>query len=412
MLTPAEALSLVLERVAPLGGTEERSIHEALGRVLARDVRADIDLPPFPKSAMDGFAVRRADFAGASAGAGVRLRVLGESSAGRPFEGRIRAGECVAIYTGAVLPGDCDAVVMVEKSERQGEHVFLRDEPGDRQHVCERGEDLREGELVLEAGRRLSPADLSVLAAVGCEPVPLFRRPRVAIQTTGDELVEPSRRPGPGEIREGNTRCVAALSTLAGAEVVRRECLPDERDALERGFRAALDACDVLVTTGGVSMGEYDLVGAALERCGVELAFHKVAIKPGKPIWFGLRGAQPVFGLPGNPVSALVGHEVFVKPALAKLGGVAQGAWIEPLRLGRWCSEATRENPRQQNVPVAVELGADGVDRLSEVDWRSSGDIVGVSRAQGLAVIEPGEVAREGELVRYRRLAGASAAFA
>jgi molybdopterin molybdotransferase len=406
MLTPAEAVAAVLDHARPLGRVVELELAQVLGRVLAREVRSDLDLPPFPKSAMDGYAVRRADLEGADAEHGVRLRVLGESSAGRPYDGPIGPGECVAIYTGAVLPADCDAVVMVEKSERDGEHVVLRDAPRPRQHVCERGEDLKEGELVLEPGRRLAPADLAVLASVGCDPVPVFRRPRVAVLTTGDELVPPSSTPGPGEIREGNTLQLAALATLAGAQVVRRAVLPDDSKALERGFAEALIDADVLVTTGGVSMGQYDLVGAALEAVGVRQVFHKVAIKPGKPVWFGAQDAKPVFGLPGNPVSCLVGFEVFVRPALARMGGAGAAEQGERLRRGRWRGAPTRENARQQNIPVRVTPGDDGVELLEAVPWRSSGDIVGITRAQGLAVVPPGEVVEEGQLVPYRPLDG------
>lgn len=403
MLTPAAAVTTILERIAPLAELESCPLAQAFGRVLARELRSDLDLPPFAKSAMDGFAVRSADFAGAE---GATLKWVGESSAGRPFGGRVGPGECVSIYTGAELPADCDAVVIVEKSRREGERVQLADRPEPRQNVCERGEDLREGELVLEPGRRLAAADLSVLAAVGCDPVPVWRRPRVAILTTGDELVPPAQRPGPGQIREGNTLHLAALARLAGAEVVRTAVLCDEAATLERAFREALEQADALVTTGGVSMGEYDLVGAALAAAGVELVFHKVSIKPGKPVWFGMRGEKPVFGLPGNPVSCLVTHEVFVRPALAKLGGAGEAEQRERLRTGRWDGPALQANARQQNVPVSVAIGDDGVDRLQPVPWRSSGDIVGITRAQGLAVAPPGEALRHGELVDYRPLEG------
>jgi molybdopterin molybdotransferase len=402
MRTPEEAVSEILEHTAGPGEAEDCVLAEAAGRVLASDVEADRDLPPFEKSAMDGYAVQRADFSGASASE-VALRLVGESSAGSPHEGALKAGECIAIYTGAVVPDDCDAVVMVERTRREGDTVWMTDDPRPRQHICARGEDVRRGQRVLAGGRRLGPADLSVLASVGCEPVPVFPRPRVSILTTGDELVSPAEVPGPGQIREGNTLHLAALARAAGAVVLRAEVLRDDPEHLARSFELALADSDFLISTGGVSMGRYDLVGDALRACGVERVFHKVAIKPGKPVWFGVREEVAVFGLPGNPVSCLVGHEVFVRPALAKrAGAVAEQA--EGLRLGRWDGDSPRTGDRQQNIPVAVTLGEDGVDLLRPVPWRSSADVVGLARAAGLAVLEPGETLEPGDLCPYRPL--------
>ncbi|MCB9916149.1 MAG: molybdopterin molybdotransferase MoeA [Planctomycetes bacterium] len=400
MRSPDEAVSTILERAGAGLGSEHAPLAEACGRVLAADVRSDLDLPPFPKSAMDGYAVHRDDLASGTA----RLRVVGEVRAGAPFEGAVPRGACVAIYTGGALPADLDAVVMVEKSRAEGDAVVLTDAPAARQHVCEQGEDLRRGELVLAAGRRLVPGDLSLLASVGCEPVPVARRPRVAIVTTGDELVPPTAVPGPGQIREGNTLHLAALARAAGADVRRAGIVRDDERDLAASFAALLDEVDVLVTTGGVSMGKYDLVGAALEACGVEPIFHKVAIKPGKPVWFGARGAQLVFGLPGNPVSCLVGMQVFVAPALRKLGGEPAERWVPAPRRARWGGAATRPGDREQYLPVRAVQAPDGVDELEAVRWKSSADLVGLARADGFAVIAPGETLAPGDPVRYRPL--------
>ncbi len=404
MRTPKEAVSIILARTE--SGLEHESIPlaEALGRVLAGDVLSDLDLPPFPKSAMDGFAVHLADFEAVSPGKEVCLRQVGEARAGVPFERPVERGECIAIYTGGELPQSLDAVVMVEKSRIEGDLVHLADAPTPRQHVCERGEDLREGDLVLRSGRRLGAACLSVLASVGCDPVPVFRRPKVAIVTTGDELVPPSQVPGPGQIREGNTLHLAAMARAAGAEVVWSGVVRDVQGDLAQRFGELLESVDVLITTGGVSMGKYDLVGDALQGCGVEQVFHKVAIKPGKPVWFGCKGRRLVFGLPGNPVSCLVGHEVFVRPALSKLCGESEAAWQAPLRVARWAGGSLKPNARQQNIPVCVEQAADGVDELTLVRWKSSADIVGLARADGLLVVPPDEVFDEGDLVKYRPL--------
>ncbi len=402
MRTPQEAVSIVLERCAPAGEVERVPLGEGSGRVLAGDVRSDLDLPPFRKSAMDGFAVRSADFAGAPTG-GPILAQVGEARAGEPFAGALGPGQCTAIYTGAEVPAGADAVVMVERSRRADGGVVLDDRPAPGQHICERGEDLAAGELVLPRGRRLRPADLSALAAVGADPLEVFRRPTVVVLTTGDELVPPSTRPGPGQIREGNTLHLAALARAAGAEVLRSGVLRDDAALLRAAFERALDGADVLVTTGGVSMGEYDLVGDALAAAGVEPVFHKVAIKPGKPVWFGVRGATLVFGLPGNPVSCLVGHEVFVRPALLRLGG-AEEELRAPLPRGRWAAAASAPNPREQHLPVELRPAADGAVELVPVRWKSSGDVVALTRAQGLAVVGAGASAAPGDLVPYRPL--------
>ncbi|MCH2107668.1 MAG: molybdopterin molybdotransferase MoeA, partial [Planctomycetes bacterium] len=232
----------------------------------------------------------------------------------------------------------------------------------------------------------------------------VHRRPRVTILTTGDELVAPSERPGPGEIREGNTLHLAAMASAAGAEVVKVGLITDDEDALAEAFEEALDGSDALITTGGVSMGKYDLVGAALERVGAQKLFHKIAIKPGKPVWFGRRGSALVFGLPGNPVSCLVTHEVFVRPALARIGG-CEPEVDERAALGVWRGGDTRTNPRQQNIPVLVEQSEDGVTELRSIRWNSSADVVALTTAEGLMVIPPDEVVREGDVVRYRPLA-------
>ncbi|MAE27661.1 MAG: hypothetical protein CMJ87_01590 [Planctomycetes bacterium] len=402
MLTPREAISTILECVRPLAETEAVSLDQALGRVLAQDQDSDLDLPPFRRSAMDGFAVRKEDFA---AGTGpTALARIGESRAGVPFEGTVEPGTCAAIYTGARLPKGANAVVMVEKTRVEGASIIMEDTPLMGQHIQEQGEDLARCQRALSARRRLGPTDLSVLATVGAEPVTVFRRPAVTVLTTGDELVPASAFPAPGQIREGNTHHLAALARRAGASVSRAGIVPDEREALEASFGAALEQSDLVITTGGVSMGRYDLVGETFEACGVEKVFHKVAIKPGKPLWFGRHGDTLVFALPGNPVSCLLDHEVFVRPALEKLGGCSEEHWQVPLSRGRWDGNEVKANSRQQNLPVTRTPGADGVDLLAPVAWGGSGDIVGLARAQAFAVVPAGQGVTTGELLDWRPL--------
>jgi molybdopterin molybdotransferase len=222
------------------------------------------------------------------------------------------------------------------------------------------------------------------------------------VLTSGDELVPPSARPGLGQIREGNTLDLASLARAAGAFVTQRAVVRDDERELERTFAAALERCDVLVTTGGVSMGKYDLVGAALERIGVRGDFHRVAIKPGKPLWFGLAGDKPVFALPGNPVSCLVGFELFVRPALAKLSNATDfGARV---RRGRWCGGELAPNPREQYLPCTTRPGSDGVEELVPVRWNGSADVVGLARSEALAVAPIETRIAAGEMVEYRLL--------
>jgi len=401
MLTPAEALQRILGLVTPLTQTESAPLEQAVGRVLARAAHSDVDLPPFDKSAMDGFAVRSADFGPGQGPEGVReLRLVGESRAGAPFDGEVGPGECAAIYTGAELPRGADAVVIVEQSrELPGGLIRLEDRPKSGQHLCRRASDLAVGMQVLEPGRRVRAVDLALLAAVGCEPVPVVRRPRVAVLTSGDELVPPTERPGRGQIREGNTLHLAAMARAAGAEVVLRGVVRDDEAELERTFADALGRCDALLTTGGVSMGKYDLVGAALERCGVRGEFHKVAIKPGKPLWFGLRGSVPVFALPGNPVSAYTCLHRYVLPAL----DLASGLKARELQ---WVPLGATHIFRPKLaclLPVKLANGPDGVTRALPRPGNTSGDLAGLVGTDGFVEL-PAEEAEfpAGTLTPFR----------
>jgi molybdopterin molybdotransferase len=403
MLSPSEARRRILERLAPCAASESVPLAEACGRILARDAVSDVDLPPFEKSMMDGYALASADWPSSGAAAG-SLVCVGESRAGAPFEGALESGQCVEIFTGAELPRGADAVAMVEHTRREGARVTLERPLLAGENVGHRGEIARVDQVVFAPGRRLSPADLSVLASIGVEPVAVRARLTVSVLTTGDELVPPGRKPGRGQIREGNTLFLAAACERAGQRVRRAGIVPDDPVALERAFAQALDEGDVLITTGGVSVGKYDLVGGAFERLGVEPILHKVAIKPGRPIWFGLRGAQPVFGLPGNPVSALLGFEVFVRPALARLAGAEAREEEERLLRGRWCGKSVRALERQDNLPVRVAGGSDGVLELHPIPYGGSADILAASRADAFAVVAPGSELCTGELVDYRPL--------
>jgi molybdopterin molybdotransferase len=313
LCTVDEALAAVLARCSALPG-EAVAVRDARGRVLAADARAASDLPPFDSSAMDGYAVRAADTPG-------RLRVAGHSAAGLPAAAELRAGEATEISTGAVVPAGADAVVQVERTVRDGGDVQVEAvEPGE--NVRPRGGDARRDDVVVAVGTLLRPSQLGAIAAAGVAGVSCGRRPRAVVLPTGSELRPAGTELAPGEIYESNGTLLRAQLESAGATVEVREPVVDDADASRVALQHALEA-DVLLTSGGVSVGEHDLVRSLLAELGVEEVFWGVAVRPGKPLFFGVRGSTLVFGLPGNPVSTLVGFELFVRPALAALQGAA-----------------------------------------------------------------------------------------
>ncbi|MGE5690437.1 MAG: gephyrin-like molybdotransferase Glp [Pseudomonadota bacterium] len=315
LITLEEAQRLVLARVRRLDA-EDVPLDAASGRVAAADVRAAVDLPSFPSSAMDGFAVRAADVPGT-------LLVAERIPAGRPAPRPLAAGEAFAIATGGVVPDGADAVVPIEDVVERGNAIEVagRVEPG--AHVRLPGRDVRSGEVVVGAGATITPGRLGALGAAGIGRVAVTRRPRAVVAATGSELRRPGEALAPGQVYEANAAMLAAGLRDAGAEVDVLDSVPDDeaahRDALVRGLEA-----DVLVTSGGVSVGPHDLVRRVLGGLGAEEVFWRVAVKPGKPVAFAVRGETLVFGLPGNPVSSLVGFELFVRPAVRALQGASE----------------------------------------------------------------------------------------
>ena len=323
LIEPLEARRLVVERATPLGA-EPVPLRAALGRVLAADVESAHPVPGFDNSSMDGFAVRAVDTLGASAAAPVALRLADESRAGRPAQSSLDRGQAIAISTGAMVPDGADSVVRVEDtSTRNGRvEVSVEVEPGN--NVRRSGDDIKPGAPVLRRGTTIGAAELGVLASVGTGEVSCARRPRTRVLTTGDELLEPGDAMRPGGVRNSNAYSIPALALGAGAEVVAVETVRDDPAATQTAIDAALQG-DVAVISGGVSVGEHDLVKAALDALGVEQVFWRVALKPGKPTWFGIApGGALVFGLPGNPVSAMVTFLLFVRPAIRALLGAGQ----------------------------------------------------------------------------------------
>jgi molybdopterin molybdotransferase len=342
-----EARERVLAEVRPLPA-EDVELPATLGRVLAADAVAEQDLPPFDASAMDGFAVPD--------GQARPLRVDGESRAGAPAAGPLAPGTACRISTGAVVPEGTYAVVPVEATEeRDGQVVVPATAAG--ANVRRAGEDVRAGETVLAAGREIGPAELAVLASLGAVAASCGRRPRLAMLATGDELVEPGTALGPGQIRNSNAYGVAAQAARAGAEVVERSRVPDDVAATRQALAAALAAADVVCVSGGVSVGPHDHVKPALAELGVTERFWGVRLQPGKPTWFGVRDSTLVFGLPGNPVSAMVTFHLFARPAVRTLQGADPGIRQAVARL----AEPLRRNPkRDQMVRVRLEAGDGG----------------------------------------------------
>ena len=319
MIEIEEARRLVLEHVSPLG-SERVELRASLGRVLAEDVASPEDVPAFDNSAMDGFAVRAAETRGARHDSPVTLRIVDESRAGHPATSRLGAGQAIAISTGGVIPTGVDAVIRVEETRAEDGLVEVLSEVEAHRDIRHAGEDIRGGDTVLESGLRLGPAELGTLASLGRPSVACARRPRVSVLTTGDELIEPDEPVRPGTVRNSNAYAVPALAERAGAKVTGITAVPDDPDVTRAAIARTLGS-DVTVICGGVSVGAHDHVKQALADLGVEQVFWGVALKPGKPTWFGRHREGLVFGLPGNPVSAMVTFMLLVRPALIALSG-------------------------------------------------------------------------------------------
>ena len=377
-----EARAILLDAIVPLPA-EETGLDDALSRTLAEPVVADHDVPAADRSAMDGFAVRAADVARPGTG----LRVVGEVRAGASPAGvRVGAGEAVRIFTGAVVPEGADAVVMLELAtdDRPAATVAIHDRPSPGQHVRRRGEDRRAGETVVEAGSVLRAAHLGALAAVGRSRVRVVRAPRVAVLSTGDEVVPVEADPAPYQVRNSNAHALRAQLREMGIEGTLLGIAKDDRANLDALVARGL-AADVLLMTGGVSVGAYDLVGEALARAGCEVLFHNVAMRPGKPILAARRGASLVLGLPGNPVSAFASFHVFVAAALRKLMGDPQP--VRP-RLRATLLEPLRTKPGRATWSPARLHWTDGRPVVRPVPTASSGDAAALAAADAYIVTD------------------------
>jgi len=390
VISVEEALDRILSRVAVLGD-ERVALTRALHRVLADDVESPRDMPPWPASSMDGYALRSGDTRAAAALSPARLALAGRVPAGAMAERPLRPGEAFRIFTGAPLPEGADAVIPQEDVTAEGGILLVPRPVADGDFVRPRGEDMKRGDRVLERGRILSAADIGMLAAVGRTPVGVVRRPRVGILSTGDELVDLGGRIGPGQIPNSNSYSLIAQVIEAGAVPVSLGIARDRREDIEARLRWGL-GCDLLISSAGVSVGEHDFVKAALERLGAEQHLWLVDMRPGKPIAFSTipqdgKGALAVFALPGNPVSAMVTFEVLVRPAILRMAG--HGRLHRPTITARALAPIVNRDRRRGYLRVTLTPADDGYGaRLTGT--QSSGVLRSMVAADGLAVV-PGE---------------------
>ena len=392
MIAVDEAKRRLLTLIEKLGA-EQVAVSEAAGRVLAEDVVARRTQPPFPASAMDGYAARSTDLKAVPA----TLKVVGSVPAGQAYGKTLKPGEAVRIFTGAPVPDGADCIVIQEDTQRDGDTVVVKDAPSPGRYIRPAGLDFRAGDTILKAGRRLSARDVGLAAAMNRPWLLVHRRPRVAILPTGDEVVLPGDPIGANQIVSSNGIALAAFIAGEGGVPVQLPIAPDKTDAL-RAIAEGATGADLLLTTGGASVGEHDLVRSALGSSGLSLDFWTVAMRPGKPLMVGKYRDTPMIGLPGNPVSALVCALLFVRPALAKLQGLAEADAANPT--ARLAKDLPANDRRQDYLRATLTRGADGTLEATPFDKQDSSMMSLLARADCLVVRPPNApAAKKGALV-------------
>ena len=393
MHTLEEAHAEMLQAITPLSA-ETILLSQAAGRVLATEAQAKIDLPRFDNSAMDGYAVRAAE-----ANTGAKLMCIGEVPAGSVFEGELGVGECLRIFTGSSMPDGANAVVMQEDTRAAGDLIEITDGAKPFEHIRLRGEDLKASETIGHSGERLHAGRLQLLGAAGVAEVSVHRQPIVGVLSTGDELCEPGEDLGAGSIYESNRTALAELIHQAGAEPRVQPLVRDTLEATIKALKTAFTDCDAVVTSGGVSVGEHDFVKAAFEQLGGTLDFWKVRIKPGKPFVFGRLNGKPLFGVPGNPVSAMVTFLVLVRPVILQMQGATnldlsahQGVLVDPL---------SNHGDRRHFMRVRVN----GRGRVHATGLQASHAVGSLGQANALVDVPPGTTLAKGETESVLRFA-------
>jgi molybdopterin molybdotransferase len=377
MITYEQALEIVLS-TASRAGTERVPFGDALNRILAEDIYSDVDMPPFDKAAMDGYACRREDLE-------MELEVLEVVAAGQIPSLPVGAGQCTKIMTGAMIPRGADTVIMVEQTTESGRNRIRFTGKKTAANIARKAEDVRQGDMVWQKGMPVLPQHIAILAATGCVNPLVSKKVRVGILSTGDELVEPDQQPGPGQIRNSNGFQLAAQVLAAHCSPNYMGIVPDDERATELAISRALAENDVVILTGGVSMGEFDFVPRIMQRSNVEILFRKVAVKPGRPTVFGRAGEKVIFGLPGNPVSSFINFETFVKPLLyAKMGRDYRPVIIKML-LG--VDFRRKKADRLEFLPVRFNRAME----VEPVTYHGSAHIHAMCLADGIMSIRQGE---------------------
>jgi molybdopterin molybdotransferase len=395
----ADALAAILAGAEPLP-EEMTTLDAAFHRVLARDVAALRTQPPLAMSAMDGYAVRAADAADLTA----RLKVIGEVAAGRPFERKVGPGEAVRIFTGGVIPDGADAVIIQEDTETDGEYITITEAAKPGRHIRPAGVDFREGDVLLAKGSRLTDRDLSLAAGMNYPELAVHRRPKVAVLATGDELVMPGATPGPGQIVYSNGYAVRALARAEGADTIDLGIAADTIEATTEGIRRArASGADILITMGGASVGDHDMVKRSLEAEGVAMAFWRIAMRPGKPMMHGRLGAMRVIGLPGNPVSSYVCGFLFLVPLIRALAGREHIHHVrETALLGR---DLSPNDQREDYLRARLEARADGALIAVPVTNQDSSLLGNLAAARALLIRPPfAPAATTGAPIEFLRL--------
>lgn len=400
MISVEEAQKIILAEIRRMG-TERVSLAQSLGRVLSEEVFSPLDHPPWDTSAMDGYAVRHADTAGASRNNDRILKIVEEIPAGTMPQKTVRPGEAAKIMTGAPLPQGADAVVKVEETERRGDrvHLFEAAELGD--FIRKKGEAVRSGDLILKKGVRIRPADIAMLASIGKSAVPVYQQPRVAILSTGDELADLDEPRGPNKILNSNGYGLAAQVIEAGGAPIVLGIAKDTKEDLTEKLKSGLHA-DFILASGGVSMGDYDFVREVLAGLGAEMKFWRVAMKPGAPLAYGVISGKPAFGLPGNPVSAMVTFEQFVRPALLRASG--RNDIYRPI-LQATLEEEVKKHPGKKQFMRAIITIQNGEYRVRTTGDQDSHILLSLVKANALMILpEEGDRVKAGEKVAVQML--------
>ena len=401
MISVAEAIQIVRQQTHTLP-VEHISLPHALGRVLAQDIVADSDLPPFDRSQMDGYAVRALD----AQAAPVRLRIVGESAAGKGWHNQLDEGQAVRIMTGAPVPAGADSVQQIELTHelKDGTVVELLESVEEGKSIVKRGAEIRAGETVLSAGTMINAAMMAVLAAFGYATVNVFQRPRVGVLATGTELVAVDQKPGQDQIRDSNNYSIAAYAELAGGVIERFPLTGDDTSLLKNQIAKAAETCDLIVTSGGVSMGVYDLTKSALKQLDAEIFFERVALRPGKPTVFArLPSGTLMFGLPGNPVSVAVTFNLFARTAALAMQGATEPALKRETAALARSVKGTAD--RESYLPVQLTTNDDGELIAFPLKWGGSSDFVAFALTTALAIVPAGaKTVEAGSLVNVLRL--------